>query len=137
MDRSSEKLLRLLDEAKEQSVSLLGLVSLFLLSPRAEEEPALLLLLASERGGSPEASALWEPNSAASKPGKFTLLELSVNGCVAGGAFAEEAAELDTSLPLVGRRMRRDDREADSWPLPPWASLVTKDGPPVDFAGPA
>ena len=124
MDKSSEKLLGLLDEAKEQSVSLLGLLSLFLPWLSGEEELVLLLSLASERGGlSDEETAallvsLWAllvPNNATSKPGKLTL-DLSVKGCDAGGAFAglAPAADLpDNSLRLADLLLRRDDCAPD------------------------
>lgn len=129
MDKSSEKLLGLLDEAKEQSVSLFGLLSLFLPWLSGEEELLLLLLLASERGGLSDeeaAALLWAllvPNNATSKPGKLTL-DLSVKGCAAGGAFAElaPAAELpDTSLRLADHLLRWDD--------------CAPDGPTADFTG--
>ena len=151
MDRSSEKLLRLLDDAKEASVSLLGLLSLvwLLVSASAEDEVVLVLTLASDRGGlsdeeEEDAAALRvpvpvaEPNKAASKPGKLVLLELSVKGC----AFAAvgTAVWLHRGVLLVppaDRRIRRWDR-GDGLRLLLLAWIVALgDGPADAIAGSA
>ncbi len=137
MDRSSEKLLRLLDDAKEASVSLLGLLSLVWLLVSAEDEVVLVLTLASDRGGlsdeeGEEAAALHEsvpePNKAASKPGKLVLLELSVKGC----AFAAVGMP-----PPADRRIRRWDRGDDFRLLPLAWIVVLGDGPADAIAGSA
>ena len=147
MDRSSEKLLRLLDDAKEASVSLLGLLSLVWLLVSAEDEVVLVLTLASDRGGlsdeeGEEAVALHvrvpvaEPNKATSKPGKLVLLELSVKGC----AFAAvgTAVWLRTGVPPpVDRRIRRWDRGDDFRLLLLAWIVVLGDGPADAIAGSA
>ena len=149
MDRSSEKLLRLLDDAKEASVSLLGLLSLvwLLVSASAEDEVVLVLTLASDRGGlsdeeGEDAAALRvpvpvaEPNKAASKPGKLVLLELSAKGC----AFAAVGTAVWLHrgvLPPADRRIRRWDRGDDLRLLLLAWIVALGDGPADAIAGSA
>ena len=150
MDRSSEKLLRLLDDAKEASVSLLGLLSLvwLLVSASAEDEVGLVLTLASDRGGlsdeegEEDAAALRvpvpvaEPNKAASKPGKLVLLELSVKGCAFAAVGTAVWLHRDV-LPPADRRIRRWDRGDDLRLLLLAWIVALGDGPADAIAGSA
>lgn len=149
MDRSSEKLLRLLDDAKEASVSLLGLLSLawLLVSASAEDEVVLVLTLASDRGGlsdeeEEDAAALRvpvpvpEPNKAASKPGKLVMLELSVKGCAFAAVGTAVWLHRDV-LPPADRRIRRWDRGDDLRLLLLAWIVALGDGPTDAIAGSA